>query len=358
MTVANEPVAAATDWANTNIEDNFGQSVAAYAKVCGREWTYYVKRLSVNIGRPPDALSRQSTGVSAESSPPLLPNDSDGVQIDLGPNKLVSRFHAELFFNHVDSKWHVAVKGRNGVKINDLALKRGQHTQISSGDVLEISGTQMMFVTAEGQAVIHPMFLEKIRKEVPEDPEPLTNDKGSHSHPESLAESHGTLPGLHHPIHTSSQTQSGTRPRVNGQAVIAPAPPNFVRPSTPARSPRKPARAGSAVRPSPAFARGIVMESNEQIDYSSEAAKDMKPGLSYATMISQAILSTPEEYLSLKGIYDWISANFSYYRHLKSNWQVCRPMFSTWTNKLTIIELYSPQSILKSGIPQVSQRDQ
>ena len=343
LTISNEPVAAATDWANTNIEDNFGRSVSAYAKVCGREWTYYVKRLNVNIGRPPDVLSRQSTGIGAESSPPLPSADSD-VHIDLGPNKLVSRFHAELFFNHVDSKWHVAVKGRNGVKINDLTLKRGQQTQISSGDVLEISGTQMMFVTAEGQAVIHPMFVEKLFKEIPEDQEPRTNDNGSHSHPDNLSRSRATLPSLQHSIHTSSQAQSGTRPRVNGQAVIAPAPPNFVRPSTPARSPRKPTRAGSAAKPSPAFARGIVMESNEQIDYSLEAAKDMKPGLSYATMISQAILSTPEEYLSLKGIYDWISANFSYYRHLKSNWQVRQPpfMFRTLANELIRIELYPP----------------
>lgn len=316
LIVSTDPVAAATDWANTKIGDD-GGSVSAYAKVCGREWTFYVKRLNVNIGRPPDGLSRQSTGVGVESSPPLLPSESEIVHIDLGPNKLVSRFHAELFFDHLDSVWNVNVKGRNGVKINDLVIKRGNQTQIKSGDVLEIAGTQMMFVTAEGQAVIHPMFMEKLRAEILDEPEPQTNTNQSHSHPETQP-----VRGRRS-IQTSSQTDSGTRPRVNGQAAIAPAPPNFIRPTTPVRSPRKPARAGSAAKPSPAFARGIVMESNEQIDYSSEAAKDMKPGLSYATMISQAILSTPEEYLSLKGIYDWIAGHFAYYRHLKTNWQVC-----------------------------------
>lgn len=318
LTVANDPIVAATEWANTNIEDNTG-SVSAYAKVCGRDWTYYVKRLTVQIGRPPDALSRQSTGPGAESSPALLNNESSkGIHIDLGPSKLVSRLHAELVFNHDDFKWHVVVHGRNGVKVNDTSFRRGQKTQINSGDVLEIGGTQMMFVGASGQAVIHPMFLEKL-KETREEPEPRTVDSQTHFHPEDSAPS-GRPP--------SSQAQSGTRTRVNGQAVIAPAPPNFVRQMTPEASPRKAVQAGSGKKRSPPFGRGIVIESSELIDYSSDAAKDIKPGLSYATMISQAILSTPEQYLSLKGIYAWIAANFSYYRHLKTNWQVCQAFFT------------------------------
>lgn len=317
LTVANDPIVAATDWANTNIEDNTG-SVSAYAKVCGRDWTFYVKRLTVKIGRPPDALSRQSTGHGAEPSPALVTDDASAIHIDLGPSKLVSRQHAELVFNHDEFKWHVVVHGRNGVKVNDTSFRRGQKTQINSGDVLEIGGTQMMFVGASGQAVIHPMFLEKLQKEMHEEPEPSAVDSQAHFHPE------GSDPSGRPP---SSQTLSGTRTRVNGQAVIAPAPPNFVRQLTPEASPRKSVPTGSGKKRSPPFGRGIVIETNELIDYSSDSAKDIKPGLSYATMISQAILSTPEQYLSLKGIYAWIAANFSYYRHLKTNWQVSQIWF-------------------------------
>lgn len=313
LSVAKDPIVAATEWANTNIEDNTG-SVSAFAKVCGRDWTYYVKRLTVNIGRPPDALSRQSTGLGAESSPALLNDDPNAIHIDLSPIRQVSRLHAELAFNHEDFKWHVAVHGRNGVKVNDSGFRRGEKIQINSGDVLEIGGTQMMFVGASGQAVIHPMFLERLREE----PEPHAVDSQAHSHQEDS----GPSVRPH-----SSQTLPGTRTRVNGQAVIAPAPPNFVRETTPATSPRRAAQAGSGKKRSPPFGRGIVIETNELIDYSSDSAKDIKPGLSYATMISQAILSTPEQYLSLKGIYAWIATNFSYYRHLKTNWQVCQTLF-------------------------------
>ncbi|MCJ1261016.1 transcription factor [Lobaria immixta] len=311
LAAANDPIVAAMEWANTSIEDNTG-SVSAFAKVCGRDWTYYVKRLTVNIGRPPDALSRQSTGHGAESSPAILDEESNAIHIDLGPSKLVSRLHAELVFNHDDFKWHVVVHGRNGVKVNDTSYRRGQKIQIDSGDVLEIAGTQMMFVGASGQAVIHPMFLQKLHKETREDPEPDAVNSQAHPHPE------GSGPRGRQP---SSQTLIGARTRVNGQAVIAPAPPNFVRQTTPETSPRKAMQAGSGKKRSPPFGRGIVIETNELVDYSSDSAKDMKPGLSYATMISQAILSTPEQYLSLKGIYAWIAANFSYYRHLKTNWQ-------------------------------------
>lgn len=311
LNAANDPIVAATEWANTNIEDNTG-SVSAYAKVCGRDWTYYVKRLTVHIGRPPDALSRQSTGLGAESSPVLLPDDSNAVHIDLGPSKLVSRLHAELVFNHEEFKWHVLVHGRNGVKVNENSFRRGQKTQINSGDVLEIAGTQMMFVGASGQAVIHPMFLGKLQKAMGEEPEPHAVN-GEARFPE------GSGPSGRPP---SSQTPSRTRTRVNGQAVIAPAPPNFIRDVTPAISPRKAVQTGSGKKRSSPFGRGIVIETNEPIDYRSDSAKDIKPGLSYATMISQAILSTPEQYISLKGIYAYIAANFSYYRHLRTNWQV------------------------------------
>lgn len=314
LAVCREPIAAVKDWSNNHIGRSFGTGVAAYAKVCGREWTYYVQQLHVNIGRPLDAPSRPSAGVGSDSSPKLALNESASIHIDLGPSKVISRLHAELFYNQDDNKWHVLVNGRNGMRVNDLALRRGERTQVNSGDILEIAGTQMMFVTASGRAVIHPIFIEKLRNEILDDPEPIVKENLPLSQPEILGQRNGQ------PL---SRPQSATKARVRGQAVLAPAPPNPVRLTTPARSPRKPAPPGFGAQRSPALGRGIVMESSELIDYSLNVAKDLKPPLSYATMISQAILSTPEQHLSLKGIYEWISANFAYYRFLQANWQVC-----------------------------------
>lgn len=139
--------------------------------------------MSVVIGRPPDPVSRHSANFGVESSP-VSNDDSFKVDIDLGPSKLVSRFHAELFYAMEDQKWHVEVKGRNGAQLNDQRLLRDQVSVVSSGDVLEIGGTQMMFVTADGQASIHPMFLEQIGTNAngDENTRPATL---SHSHPET-----------------------------------------------------------------------------------------------------------------------------------------------------------------------------
>jgi hypothetical protein len=68
--------------------------------------------------------------------------------------------------------------------------------------------------------------------------------------------------------------------------------------------------------------RGVA-NSNQYMDQdlSLDDAKDIKPPYSYATMISQAILSREDQMMSLADIYDWISKQYAFYRHSKSGWQ-------------------------------------
>lgn len=318
LTVARAPVAVAVQHSNSQTEGT-GGGVQAYAKICGRQWTYYVKELNIVVGRPRDTASRHSSSIGAESSPGTIQHDDpDVIHIDLGPSKTISRYHAELLYNMDDQKWHVEVKGRNGLKVNDRELQRGQQSVLGSGDVIDIAGTQMMFVTAEERANIHPMFLEQM--EMHEEGNHVTQrtDPEYHAHPETsypeMSSSSQQLPGL-----TATASSQAI-----GQPTIVPAPSDFVRPVTPVRSPRKSHQYSSAHKESPAYGRGFMVESTEQIDYSAEATKDLKPSIPYAVMITQAILSRPDENITLNGIYEWIKKNFAYYRHLKTNWQVCR----------------------------------
>ncbi|KAL8842065.1 MAG: hypothetical protein Q9170_000668 [Blastenia crenularia] len=282
----------------------------AFAKVSGRNWTYYVKQLEILIGRPPDyASSSLGTG----SSPALRYKDA-AVQIDLGPSKTISRYHARLFYDGDTVNWQVEVKGRNGLRINDQELSRGVSSIVESGDVLEIAGTQMIFITAEGQVNVHPMFLgQMMRHENDLEAAGMKND--SHTHPETtfMAAPSSSQPRPAGIATSSSQT--------NGKAAIAPAPPDFVRPTTPVRSPRKPQQSSSAVKDSSAYARAYMIESSEQIDYSADNTRDLKPSIPYAVMITQAILSKESETITLNGIYEWIMNHFAYYRFLKTNWQ-------------------------------------
>jgi len=66
----------------------------------------------------------------------------------------------------------------------------------------------------------------------------------------------------------------------------------------------------------------MLMESTEEIDYSKDGAKDIKPPLSYAQLIGQAILASPEEKLTLAKIYDYIKEKYAFYRFSGGGWQV------------------------------------
>ena len=307
LAVAPYPITVATEHANEQYDSETAGAIRAYAKVCGATWTYYINSTNVNIGRASEPSARHSLPLRAGSSPGDGTDGAGEIHIDLGPHKHVSRLHGNLYFEGNDAKWHVHVDGRNGIKVNNMVLRRGQQRTISCGDILEIAGTQMMFVTANDKAIIHESFLHKLQEQ--------TSDEDVMEEAERNRSS--IIPGLHSQSSLPSNPV-GSRPHTNG-ATIAPAPPDFVRPTTPVRSVKKPASS----HPSPAIGGGVEMETNEDIDYSLDAYKDFKPSCSYSCMIGRAILSTRDESMTLAGIYKWISNNFAYYRHNKTNWKVC-----------------------------------
>ena len=63
------------------------------------------------------------------------------------------------------------------------------------------------------------------------------------------------------------------------------------------------------------------VESTETIDYSADVAKDLKPPHSYAQLIGVAILSTPQQQMTLDNIYKCIVANYAFYRFNTGDWQ-------------------------------------
>ncbi|KAI4197381.1 MAG: hypothetical protein LQ348_002172 [Seirophora lacunosa] len=315
LDVAKWPVAVATKYQNSPTDEP-GRTVQAFARLSGRHWTYYVHEPKVVIGRPFNPDPHHSSSVGAESSPGTIPHgDSDRVDIDLGPSKTISRSHAEIRYVADDSSWHVEVKGRNGLRVNDNDFRRGHDTVIGSGDVLEIAGTQMMFVTGQGRLNVHSKFLERLDMHA-EDEESARQDVATHAHPEA---SYPAAPSSSSRLPPPPARITSSQPK--NQAAKAAAAPEFHRPVTPVQSPKKPQQYSSALGNSPAYGHGFIVESTEHIDYASEAARELKPSISYAVMITQAILSTPSETITLNGIYEWIKRNFAYYRYLSTNWQ-------------------------------------
>jgi hypothetical protein len=306
LQVAREAVVARTEYSNEKAQPE--NKVSAYAKIAGRDWTYFVVDQAVNIGRPPDNSKDGSTLGASASSPIADMKEMLPVHIDLGPSKIVSRHHASIFYDadYPDGGgWHVRVNGRNGVKVNTNLLKRGGIQKLKSGDILEIASTQMMFVTPGDKVTVDPYFIERAKVlATGEEFNPV-----QHGHPDPT----------HHSTYVSGNPYSSGHSR----QPLAPAPPDFKRAMTPPGS-QKDGKLGvfdSKPTQSP-YNRGMLMESTHEIDYSRDAAKDLKPPFSYATMIAQAIFSSDEEKLTLNNIYGWIQDKYAFYRHSNSGWQV------------------------------------
>ncbi|KAE8355202.1 fork head domain-containing protein [Aspergillus coremiiformis] len=299
LDAAREEVRVMRDHSNTKTENK--QSIRAYAKIAGRNWTYYVKTLHVNIGREPDREQK----LDAQSSPVTIAARAlPEVNVDLGPSKFVSRLHAEIFYDGEETaSWHIRVNGRNGVRLNNVILKRGTDAILSCGDIIEIANTQMMFVTPGDKANIHPSFIQRAQRLANGEEDVAAWDASQHTHP--------------HPA--MSGDPETTRPST-GQPSLAPAPHFLKRQVTP--PPRSPDTVGArTAKQSPLYNRGMMMESTEEIDYSKDSAKDLKPPYSYATLIAQAIFSSEEEKLTLNNIYNWIMDKYAFYRHSQSGWQ-------------------------------------
>lgn len=250
----NIPINVSKQYNNDSIE---GDEVQAYAKIAGCNWTYYVKSLAITIGRNTEVHSSNSN------------SNYEIIDIDLGPSKVVSRKHASIKFNLMTRKWQLFIIGRNGLKVN--GFRQNPSTEpfdLSSGNIIDIGGTQMMFILPDSPPIIHPNFRH---------------------------------------LMFNKRAKVEDYPRANSTTNINEA--QYSRPDTQVNAFQL--HEGGSNH----------SESTTEQDYSKDDAKDLKPPYSYATMITQAILSNPQGILSLSEIYDWISSHFAFYRHTKQGWQ-------------------------------------
>lgn len=317
---AKHDIQARVDFANEVHEAAHPEGKQAYAKIAGRGWTFYVDQLEVRIGRPSEERQTGSQSTTAADASDL---DNSLVHIDLGPSKLVSRHHAEIRYDAKTGQWHIIVNGRNGVKLDEALLARGETGILHSGCVIDVAGTQMMFVTPSVTPSIHPIILAQARQQREEnedddDPEldrlqppPLPQRTPNNTAARSAAQ---TRP-------PSSQTQVFTQPHQKRHAPTSSLSGAINAHDDGADIPSQ-ADYGNA-KASPSYARGLMLETTEDIDYSQDSAKDLKPPYSYAQLIGMAILSSPEEKLTLSKIYDWIRERYAFYKLSGGGWQVC-----------------------------------
>lgn len=282
------------------------KNVAAYAKVTGKDWTFYVKRLRTNIGRPPEgyvppqeddkvpttsAISNEGEGMTL----PAAPTEPSRIHIDVGPNKLVSRLHAEIYFESESSKWNIVVNGRNGIKVDDQAVRKGQVCQLHSGSVIEVAGVEMMFVlpTDDQTVKIADKYLQRAGL-IASDP------------------FRGELPANSNFFAAANRAKAAGTLQSDGQPMLAPAPPDYRKPDTPAKQRVR----GLIPTSSPAFggAGGTIIMSADTIDYQDDSSSHVKPAYTYGQLISQALMTSENEMATLNDIYEYMKRNYAHYR--------------------------------------------
>lgn len=272
-------VTAAIDHSNDAASATHIGGVQAYAKLAGQNWTYYVKALDVTIGRESDIpeASRQ------------------GIDLDLGPAKVISRLHARIEYDLAERFWKCIVLGRNGIKIDDRLYKEKKIARLTSGQILEIGGVQMMFVLPDATPQVLPIF--------------IPNHQMTYIQPEMQHSYSQQSLALSQASYQSGRSEQDT---LDGEMLQTP------------MTQGAPSPFGTRAGASPAPIYNTTYDHDESSgnpDLSLDSNRDIKPPFSYATLISQAILSSPNNTLTLAQIYSWISSHYSFYRYAKSGWQ-------------------------------------
>lgn len=307
FSIAEEGAVVARQYANERNYEQNSAGITAYAKVAGQDWTYYIRDLVVRIGRPPDN-HLAPTATSATTTPP-----PEEVHIDLGPSKFISRNHAIISYDMDGGHdWQMLVLGRNGVKVDGETFKRDAKVTLRSGSVIDIGGTEMMFVLPNKDPDIAPDILSRIQvhqyqvdDEVTLPPIPA----GLYQSPPTPTHSRLSSSLHHKSRHSGVQSSSQAAPRPKGSATGIPV---------------NSAALGGESTGAGAGGREMVVDMpSGDIDYSLDSSKDQKPPYSYALLIAQAILSSESEQLTLNSIYQFIMEKYAFYRHVSMGWQVC-----------------------------------
>jgi len=320
---ADRLVYATQDFANDLLEGR--DNVPGYGKIAGRDWTYIIKELEVNIGRPEqhEKLEQQQE-IEKDQNAVTSPSAKQKISIDLGPDRQTSRLHATITYDGATGQWFIIVNGRNGLRLDTHLLKRGQKTYLRSGSVIDICGTQMAFITTPTAENEGPVFADAIIRQVYTSDEtdgdgdgPKSSGLPTNDDSEGLNDPNQSQAALLDGQQSTQKTQTSSNGAGNSKTA------QFATPGTPVR--QQATYQSQYSKPSPGsaggYSRGVMMESTESIDYSADSAKDLKPPHSYAQLIGMAILSVGEQQMTLNNIYKWITTNFAFYRFNTGGWQ-------------------------------------
>ena len=109
-----------------SLANSFGSdSVEAYAKLQGPNWTYYVQKLSINLGRTLEprlagSLTPYRAGPDVDAIKQDMLKPSAALDVHLGDHDEISRRHLRLDYNFNTQLWELSCFGKSGVLIDGV----------------------------------------------------------------------------------------------------------------------------------------------------------------------------------------------------------------------------------------------
>ena len=313
---------AAFDLSN-RAQARIGAPVEAFAKIAGRDWSYFVKSTLVAIGRSnrlPDTVAARHLMASIARVEADM--EEWGCHIDLGPPRAVSRNHAHIEFSPNDQSWSITCNSRNGLKLDDEQLRQAQSARLHSGICINIMGNQMLFLLANGESRYHPMLWRQVGLGT-------GREDAEHDDSDGVVQAHSRGPA-----HASAVVATPVRPRASeagpsssrtrslrSRQRIPPPDSTPIQATAPSQPDRPEEKTSTKSQPRPS-SRATRAHAPDERDWSLDQHKHEKPPFSYAFMIGQAVLQSPREKLTLASIYAWIKDHYAFYRESKGGWQV------------------------------------
>ena len=285
--------------------------IKAYAKLQGPGWSYFVQKLSINLGRseaPAMAGGLRELERGTDLNNPITTSVPSGVlDVHLSDSEEISRRHLRIDYNFHTQQWELSCFGKLGVIVDGVEYPTFcRPIQLEARSEIRISSSVRF-------NFILPIELERSGSEVSyEGDEQRTITPNS-----SISEV----------INKTNSSPSDDRKlkitllldKSRSSSVAAGIGRNSVN--------HLPANGGKRINlsVSPAQARDSDVSTDDSdidsADDSSLGDATTKPAKSYACLIAEAINSVPDCRLTLNGIYTYLMDKYPYFRQTKNGWQ-------------------------------------
>ncbi|KAG5519065.1 hypothetical protein PMAC_002151 [Pneumocystis sp. 'macacae'] len=264
---------------NTIVQTRPLRSVQAYAKLEFNAFSFYVQTLQVIIGRK---ASR-----------------SDQVDVHIGSTKAISRQHAKLFYDFTSQHFKIFVMGKNGAFVDEQFVECGKTIPLYDKTKIQIDKVFFTFLL--------PNATEKENTE---------NERNTNTDQVKIEE------------FGFPEDNSGSSDNVLTKSSCTTCPDieldqEFTKTHELGISSESVNIMDNKV---PKFDNVNINSHNEPVFSHDKSCnvltkEHIKPNLSYASLIAQAILSSPNKKMTLSDIYEWISQTYKYYKYAQNGWQ-------------------------------------